>query len=72
MSSPSSEVAAVLHLDPSLPHPLRRAGTSQRVIHLRAAANFFQDPPSPRVLLFGCRWRPTAWCRFDIGPPVLQ
>jgi hypothetical protein len=39
---------------PLLPRPIRRAVPARRVIHLRAAAKFFRDPPSPWLRYFCC------------------
>jgi hypothetical protein len=40
------------------------ATPAQWVIHLRVAANFFQDPPLPWVRFFGCLLHPMAGCWF--------
>jgi hypothetical protein len=43
--------------------PLYHAIPAWRVIHLWAAANFFQNTPSSWVHFFDCRRRPTARCQ---------
>jgi hypothetical protein len=48
--------------------PLCHATPAWRVISLQAAANFFQDPPSPLILFFGFLQCPTARCQ----SPCLQ
>jgi hypothetical protein len=54
--------AICLAIGPLWPHPLLHAVPAQRDIRLRAAANFFQDPPSSQVHFWSCRRNPMARC----------